>query len=182
MMITKSPEILIQRINQLMEARYLKKKDVAERLGMEYLTFWRKLKGKRGVDALLLSRLAEILGTSVSYLIGETDNPYINTNNNNNEKNLIQISLGDIAGLDEKKEKISFAYWGKVADSARDVADNGDSDEINYVYQMLNQALSFLATKIDKRATSYSVVDKSPVTNMPVMNGKHNENNLTVVR
>ena len=40
------PEILMDRTNKLMTERYLSKKDMAERLGMEYLTFWRKLKGK----------------------------------------------------------------------------------------------------------------------------------------
>lgn len=69
------PEVLMHRINKLMAERFLSKKEVAERLGMEYLTFWRKLKGKRSIDAVLLMKLAKILGTTVSYLIGETDNP-----------------------------------------------------------------------------------------------------------
>lgn len=69
------PEILMERTNKLMTERYINKKDMAERLGMEYLTFWRKLKGKRGIDVVLLMQIAHVLGTSAAYLLGETDNP-----------------------------------------------------------------------------------------------------------
>ena len=74
---TQVPEILMDRTNKLMTERYLSKKDMAERLGMEYLTFWRKLKGKRGIDVVLLMKIAKVLGTTVSYLLGETDNPLL---------------------------------------------------------------------------------------------------------
>ena len=69
------PEVLMQRTNKLMAERYITKKQMAERLEMEYLTLWRKLKGKRGIDIVLLMDIAKVLGTSVAYLIGETDNP-----------------------------------------------------------------------------------------------------------
>ena len=69
------PEVLTKRTNRLMAERYISKKDMAERLDMEYLTFWRKLKGKRGIDVALLMKIAQVLGTTVSYLLGETDNP-----------------------------------------------------------------------------------------------------------
>lgn len=71
------PNILIQRTNKLMAERYLTKKDMAERLDMEYLTFWRKLNGKRGIDVVLLMKIAKVLGTSASYLLGETDSPML---------------------------------------------------------------------------------------------------------
>lgn len=69
------PEVLMERTNRLMTERYINKKDMADRLGMEYLTFWRKLKGKRGIDVVLLMQIANVLGTSAAYLLGETDNP-----------------------------------------------------------------------------------------------------------
>lgn len=82
-MTSNIPNTLIQRTNKLMEERYLSKKDMAERLGMEYLTFWRKLKGKRGIDVALLIQIAQVLGTSVAYLLGETDNPVSNSTTDN---------------------------------------------------------------------------------------------------
>ena len=77
-MSSQVPEVLMQRTNKLMAERYLTKKEMAERLKMEYLTLWRKLNGKRGIDVVLLMDIAKVLGTSVSYLIGETDNPSVN--------------------------------------------------------------------------------------------------------
>lgn len=71
---SRIPEVLMERTNRLMAERYINKKEMAERLGMEYLTFWRKLRGKRGIDVVLLMQIANILGTSAAYLLGETDN------------------------------------------------------------------------------------------------------------
>lgn len=75
------PEVLMGRTNRLMAERAITKKEMADRLDMEYLTFWRKLKGKRGIDVVLLMKIANVLGTSVSYLVGETDNPSLPVSN-----------------------------------------------------------------------------------------------------
>ena len=72
---TQSPDIFTERVSLLMKRNFLSKKDMAKRLGMEYLTFWRKLKGERDIDVILLMKIAQVLGTTVSYLVGETDNP-----------------------------------------------------------------------------------------------------------
>ena len=85
------PNILIKRTNQLMNKMYLTKREMAERLGMEYLTFWRKLNGKRGIDVTLLMKIAKVLGTSASYLLGETDNDNP-TSNIKNESIIIQTN------------------------------------------------------------------------------------------
>ena len=71
----QSPDIFTERVSHLMKRNSLSKKDMASRLNVDYSTFWRKLKGKRNVDMSVLIQIARILGTSVSYLVGETDNP-----------------------------------------------------------------------------------------------------------
>ena len=68
-------EVLLERTSRLMAERLIIKQEMANRLDMEYLTFWRKLKGKRGIDVVLLMKIATVLGTSAAYLLGETDNP-----------------------------------------------------------------------------------------------------------
>ena len=88
------PEILMQRTNKLMSERFLSKKEMAERLNMEYLTFWRKLNGKRGIDVVFLMNVAYVLGTTVAYLLGETDNPSMFPDEGNSNTNLI-ISTND---------------------------------------------------------------------------------------
>lgn len=72
---TQSPDIFTERVSRLMKRNSLSKKDMASRLNVDYSTFWRKLNGKRNVDIPVLIQIAGILGTSVSYLVGETDNP-----------------------------------------------------------------------------------------------------------
>ena len=74
-MTTLSPDIFTERVSLLMKRNFLSKKDMATRLHVDYSTFWRKLNGRRNVDISALIQIAEILGTTVSYLIGETDNP-----------------------------------------------------------------------------------------------------------
>ena len=91
---THIPEILMQRTNKLMAERFLSKKEMAERLNMEYLTFWRKLKGKRGIDVVFLMNVAYVLGTTVAYLLGETDNPLISSDRGSSNTNVI-ISTND---------------------------------------------------------------------------------------
>ena len=71
----QSPDIFTERVSNLMKKLSLSKKDMANRLNVDYSTFWRKLNGKRNVDIPVLIQIAGILGTSVSYLVGETNNP-----------------------------------------------------------------------------------------------------------
>ena len=91
----KVSDILMQRTNQLMAERYITKKEMAERLDMEYLTFWRKLKGKRGIDVVLLMKIANTLGTSASYLLGETDNPSLPSSEINDAREHFVIQTND---------------------------------------------------------------------------------------
>ena len=81
----RTPTLFTERVSDLMKRRFLTKKDMAERLNVDYSTFWRKLNGKRNVDMALLKQIADILGTSVAYLIGETDKTEAIFNNDDDE-------------------------------------------------------------------------------------------------
>lgn len=98
---THIPEILMQRTNRLMAERLLSKKEMAERLNMEYLTFWRKLNGKRGIDVIFLMNVAQVLGTTVAYLLGETDEPRIIKRENKDDMKVI------IQSNDQSREIVS---------------------------------------------------------------------------
>ena len=160
----QSTDVFKQRVSQLMKLCSLSKKDMAQRLNVDYSTFWRKLNGQRNVDMVLLKRIAEILGTSTAYLMGETENP---------ERSILplQESIADI-----KQKPLSFTYWGNVADNARSVAKSGDNDAIAYVSQMLNLALALLKTT---HKPTTPVLDKAAI-NMPLIVGDNNESNLTL--
>lgn len=102
---SRVPEILRERTSRLMAERYINKKDMAERLGMEYLTFWRKLKGKRGIDVVLLMQIASVLGTSAGYLLGETDNPTLTPEN---EKTVVIQSNDPSRKIVSEPSRLSF--------------------------------------------------------------------------
>ena len=130
----KTPKILIERMNELMKQRYISKKEMAERLEMEYLTFWRKLNGKRSVDANLLKRIAEVLGTSVAYLMGETDNPV--------------IGLNDAPELTQAENQMTpqdIFYWSNFLENVQKIATGGNMAEISSVKSFLKSAFSLLA-------------------------------------
>lgn len=113
------PEVLMERANRLMSERYINKKEMAERLGMEYLTFWRKLKGKRGIDVVLLMDMANILGTSAAYLLGETDNPSSIVG----EKSVVIQTNDPSREIVSKPSKLSF-HDGDIAIDIPDTPDN----------------------------------------------------------
>ena len=159
----QSSNIFTQRVSELMKQNFLTKKDMAKRLNVDYSTFWRKLNGQRNVDMVLLKRIAEILGTSTAYLMGETDN-----------------SVPMPQSVEEEDYKINYAYWGGVLDNSQDLAKNGDKDTIVYVSQMLRRALSLLSSKIEVKTPLTPIGDKQSIANMPVIVGDHNESHLTV--
>lgn len=114
------PDILRERTNRLMTERYINKKDMAERLGMEYLTLWRKLKGKRGIDVVLLMQIANVLGTSAAYLLGETDNPSLD---NASEKPFVIQSNDPSRKIVSEPSKLSF-HSGEISIDIPDTPSN----------------------------------------------------------
>ncbi|MBQ3646506.1 MAG: helix-turn-helix transcriptional regulator [Synergistaceae bacterium] len=130
--------IFTKRMNKLLQQRYISKKEMASRLGLTYLTFWRKLNGERSVDIELLQKIAEVLGTSTAYLLGETDNPAPPIENEADEnKNLPIINVED--------NNLGLGYWGKVADNAVIVAQQGDKKSIALIIPLVKAAYETLA-------------------------------------
>ena len=68
-------EELIARIKKIISEKHVSQTKIARDLGINYTTFWRRLHGARELNVDFLVKLANILGTSVAYLLGETDNP-----------------------------------------------------------------------------------------------------------
>ena len=66
---------LTQRIKQVMAEKHLSPTKVAEKLGVNYTTLWRRLHGDREINVDFLVDLADVLGTSAAFLLGETDDP-----------------------------------------------------------------------------------------------------------
>lgn len=64
-----------ERITKLRKERGLTQKDFAEKLGVSIDSVRRWEQGKRSPDVEILSNIARVLSTTVSYISGETDNP-----------------------------------------------------------------------------------------------------------
>ena len=137
-MIRKAPNIFSIRVSDLMKKRFISKMEMSRRLNIDYSTFWRKLNGERSVDIELLQKIAEVLGTSTAYLLGETDNPAPPIENEADEnKNLPIINVED--------NNLGLGYWGKVADNAVIVAQQGDKKSIALIIPLVKAAYETLA-------------------------------------
>lgn len=169
-------EIITERLKALIAEKRYSKAEISDKLGIGYSTLWRRLNGERSVNIDFLSELAKVLDTSVSYLIGETDNP----------------ERGEIAELPEihlqtqnsKGEPMStnYAYWGGVVDEAHKVAERGNIIEITSIESLLKLAYETVASSKDKliHDDCFTSSDKTVVAQMPVYGGYQNSNRMTV--
>ena len=65
--------MIYRRIKDLREDSDMKQKEVAEKLFINRSTYSSYENGARGIPTEILSKLADIYGTSTDYLIGRTD-------------------------------------------------------------------------------------------------------------
>ena len=89
----------------------------------------------RSPDAKKLNELATALKTTVAYLLGEVEN--------SSQKQQVDMQVNSFFSSRDNKIP-NMAYWGEVADNARNVAEYGDNEDIADVAQMLKRALSSL--------------------------------------
>ena len=178
----QSPDIFTERVSRLMKRNSLSKKDMASRLNVDYSTFWRKLNGKRNIDLPVLIQIATILGTSVSYLVGETDNPVLphathseslseqSTTDEASKGSLHKGRLGQTNG---------YAYWGGVLDEAQRVAAGRNLKEISLIVPLLKLAYETLATAQEREQGKAGSI----LPSVSAYNGDHSiyrDNSLTV--
>lgn len=162
-------EKISERLKNLMEEKRYSKAEISEKLGIGYSTLWRRLNGERSINIDFLMELASALGTSIAYLVGETDNP------EPNGAEAIHIQE-HVSG--KSTATTNYAYWGGVVDEANKVAERGDAREISSIEPLLKLAYDALSS--GKSKLKSPSVDSSVVAHMPVYGGHHNENKMTV--
>lgn len=64
-----------RRVHQLMWDKHMTQTELGAALSMDQSTVAKRLRGKVGWPATLLVRTAEVLGSTVAYLVGEADSP-----------------------------------------------------------------------------------------------------------
>ena len=126
--------ILTNRITARMKQLYISKADMARRLDMDYVTFWRKVNGQRSININLLKRIAELLGTSTAYLMGETDDPVPRS----------EPVITPVVKVPSNKS-LSLSYWGEVVDNIRELIKTENWAEISLVFPLIKSGYDMLA-------------------------------------
>lgn len=98
---TELPPIFIK---QLMKARGIKSKDIAETIGTTEATISRKLNGKRGLELVWLQAFAKALGLHVSDLFVPPRNPDPDISGDDQ----ILAALHRIKGLNDRGIELAF--------------------------------------------------------------------------
>ena len=123
-------------IRTLRKRRGLTQEQLAEYLGVSVMTVRRWEWGERMPDVDAIRKISQVLEVPISELLTETaevSSPEPKANRN------------VLPGL---------AYWGGVADNARTVAREGNSEDIADVKQLLLRALGYLGAMNSKAATA----------------------------
>lgn len=107
--------------------------ELANLIGVHEITVRRWELGERLPDTDALKKLSQVLGISAGELMGEDDSV--------RKPNTLEIGMIP-----------NMAYWGGVADNARNVAEYGNDEDIADVSHMLKRALASLSTPSSRSA------------------------------
>ena len=109
-----NPQITVDRIKQMLEIKGITLAELNEACGLNRNTITVSANSKTGLSAKILSNISEILGCSVDYLLGATDEPHSNTiqtgDNNSN------ISIGNHNNGDNQINVGTAPKSGAIAD------------------------------------------------------------------
>ena len=167
--------VFAKRVELLMRRQDLSNQNMADKLNMDYSSFWRRIKGKRTVDMNLLIRLAEVLGTSVAYLIGETDNP-----NRGIDAFSIDGANTQHAEIEAPENRnVNYPYWVGVINEVRDVVERGNKNEISSVAQFFKVAYDMLSS-VCSTVRQTNILPRTLITDSSTYGGHHNRNGMTV--
>lgn len=126
---------LNQTIKRLRKGKGMTQEQLAELLNVSLMTVRRWEWGETSPKSNKLVRLAEIFGVTLDTLLeDDTEATPVST---------VQIS--------SQKVLPNMAYWGAVADNARNVAEYGNAEDMTDVMQMLRRALGYIGTKLAGR-------------------------------
>jgi len=71
-------DLFIKRLQELLDDKDITQRELAQRIGVTEVTISRYLNGERKPRIEIISKIAEVLGVSIDYLLGYSDirNPY----------------------------------------------------------------------------------------------------------
>ena len=117
------------KVRELREKAGMTQEELADLMGVQRNTVWRWENNRAGLRGENIQRMSSVLNVDASELIP------LNSDVSIQEKMKPESKRGELPGL---------AYWGGVADNARTVARQGNSEDIADVTQLLQRALGYL--------------------------------------
>ena len=132
-----------ERLKLLREGKY-SQEELANMLNVHSVTISKWENNVQEPRANKVAELARILGTTTAYLLGDTDNP-------SQEK-----SAGKFLSDKTSGTYPSLAYWGEVADNARQVAKDGQ--DLNLIYSLLANATNTIKAAMSLSSSHVSTV------------------------
>ncbi len=117
------------KVRELRERAGMTQEELADLMGVQRNTVWRWENNRAGLRGENIQRMSSVLNVDASELIP------LNSDVSIQEKMKPESKRGELPGL---------AYWGGVADNARTVARQGNSEDIADVTQLLQRALGYL--------------------------------------
>ena len=118
--------------------------DLAEKSGFSRSSIINWETGKRAPRSIDIEKLANILGTSTAYLMGE-----INVSNNKHSDAINNLALPEYTHLNKLPDNF-FSYWGGILDEVKKVIKRNDLEEINLIMTFFKPAYEMLV-KIQKQ-------------------------------
>ena len=118
----------LDRLAQMRLEKKLTHQRMAEKLGITRQAYGNYESGKRDVDTETLAKIADILETNADYLIGLTDNPSPNKNDEDLNKQFEEfinnpnhgIFFKDYLEAPEERKKELLQFWKFIREAEKD--------------------------------------------------------------
>ena len=127
---------ITEKIKELRKKLNLTQEKLSEKIGVSAMTMRRWEWGDRIPRANELEKLAQALGTTAGYLLGETENAGAHEEKTPDEKN--NLPINDTSDVSE--DDLDLGYWGAMAQRAKRVAKSEDKSTKEIIGAILKQA------------------------------------------
>ena len=155
--------MLRTKLINLRKAKKWTQTDLAERCGVSRNSIVNWETGKSSPKIGDIQTLAKIFNISPNDLINDDNIPTAKT----------QTAIHE----EKSNEPENFAYWGRVLDNTRKVAERGDLEEIDLITPLLKSALHMLLS-VRERFASETIEDTTRVSAYNGDNSTYNGNIL----
>ena len=163
---------ITEKIKELRKKLNLTQEKLSEKIGVSAMTVRRWEWGDRIPRANELEKLAQALGTTAGYLLGETENAGAHEEKTPDEKNNLPINNTS----DVSEDDLDLGYWGAMAQRAKRVAKSEDKSTKEIIGAILKQAT--------EAVTGAGIITGAESNSTPkfvnIQSGSNNKNNMSI--